>query len=203
MEGAAPTAGGRSTGPVAAEPDASKPDKLLVYTAELTIAVFEVKRALDEAVALADELGGYLVSRTDRGITVRVPAVRFREAVARLGKLGDLLRQNVNAQDVTDEFFDLEVRLKNARAVRERLEKLLAHSQNVNDALAVERELARVAEEVERLQGQLARMRELVAYSTVRVQFDVPPAEPVDPTVRLPFPWLDTLGLAHLLRLDR
>jgi hypothetical protein len=145
-------------------------------------------------------MGGYLVRRDDRTITVRVPAEKFRKALAGVGKLGDVLHREETVKDVTDQFFDLQVRLKNAHAMRERLAKLLDQVKNVEEALMVEKELGRVTEQIELFEGKLKLLKELIAFSTITVQFKPRPTDRVS-NVRLPFYWLNQLGLSQLLSL--
>lgn len=171
---------------------------MLIYTAIFQMAVFETTKALGDVEALALQLGGYLVQRDDASITVRVPAAQYRAALDGIGKLGDVLHRRENAEDVTNQYFDLEARLRNARALRDRLENLLQQAKDVKDALAVQQELARVTGEIESFEGKLKRMRELVNFSTITVRFAPKATSHVEPKVRLPFPWLDRLGLSHL-----
>jgi hypothetical protein len=114
---------------------------LLIYSATLTMAVFGTDQALEAVEKLAKDKRGYLVRRSDQSITIRVPASVFEETLNGVGKLGDELHRDVSARDVTEEYSDLEIRLRNAEVVRARLEALLARSNNVEEALAVEREL--------------------------------------------------------------
>ncbi|MBK7580984.1 MAG: DUF4349 domain-containing protein [Myxococcales bacterium] len=174
---------------------------LLIYKAQLYMAVFETRKAIDAVEKLAKESGGYLVSREDARITVRVPARRFDGALEEVTKLGDLLHRNVNVQDVTAEYTDLAIRLRNLEVMRDRLEELLKKAAKVEEALAVERELERVAGDIERHKGRLKLLQELVTFSTITVEFQPRPVDHVDSKVQLPFPWLDRLGLGELLRL--
>ena len=174
---------------------------MLIYTARLHLAVFETRKAMDAAEKLARDSGGYLVRRNDRTITFRVPAGKFQGTLADVLKLGDLLHREVTARDVTEEFFDTQVRLQNLEAVRARFEELLKRAQKVEEALAVERELERVAGQIEQLKGRLKLLKELVAFSTITVEFQPRAVDQVESVVRLPFPWLQHLGLGELLRL--
>ena len=188
--------------PVIATPDGRLP--MLIYTGTLHVAVLDTTASLAEAEKLALELGGYLARRDDRAITVRVPAARFSDAVARAAKLGDVLHRDVSAQDVTEEFADLEVRMKNARAVRDRLEQLLAKATTIQDSINLERELARVTAELERFEGRMKLLRDRAAFSTLTLRFepqktDAAPGAPKRP--HLPLPWVDSLGLGKLLSL--
>jgi len=184
-----------------APPTVKQAKPLLIYTANYTLAVFEATASIDAVQKLATDLGGYLVRRDDRSITVRVPSERFRGALGKIAKLGDVLHHEETVQDVTEQFLDLQTRLKNARAMRDRLEQLLAAAKDVKDALAVEKELGRVTAEIESMEGKLKRLRELIAFSTITVEFQARPSDRVDSNVRLPFPWLNQLGLSRLLSL--
>ena len=189
-------------------PDASGPpdikkqaQPLLIYTADYTMAVFETTAAIDAVQKMAEELGGYLVKRTDGYITVRVPSNTFKTALGKLEALGDVLHRDESVEDVTEVFYDLKIRLDNARAMRDRLEQLLAQAKDVKEALAVEKELARITAEIETMEGKLKRLRELIAFSTITVRFEARGGETVGDEVRLPFPWLDQLGLSNLLQM--
>jgi hypothetical protein len=174
---------------------------ILIYTATLTLAVFDVAPGLAAVEKLAEEVGGFLSKRTDRSVTIRVPSARFQDVVTRVTKLGDVTHRDVTAEDVTEEFADLEIRIRNARATRDRLEQLLAKAVNVTDSVAIERELTRVTGELERLEGRIKFLKDRAAYSTITVAFEARHTEQVESLTRLPFPWLNQLGLGHLLNL--
>jgi hypothetical protein len=141
------------------------------------------------------------VSRSGNAVVVRVPASHFDGSLKQVLALGEVLERELHVEDVTAKVRDLEVRLQNAEAVRKRLVELLAGAAKTADALAVERELGRVTEDVERMKAELKRFHELVAYSTLTVRFEAPHAEALDRRFKLPFPWLEELGLSHLLSL--
>ncbi|MSP24075.1 MAG: DUF4349 domain-containing protein [Myxococcales bacterium] len=187
---------------LAASAEALKPvAPLLIYTATLALSVFEVAQSLDKVFAVAQELGGYLVGRTNTTMTFRVPAESYREALTAIAKIGDVVDRNETVQDVTDQFRDLETQLKNARTVRARLEQLMAQAKDVTEALMVEEQLGRVTGQIEAIEGKLKRMRELIRFSTITVQFRPIQVQRITPRVRLPFDWLDSLGLSRLLSL--
>ena len=176
-----------------------RPGPLLIYDANVVLAVYEVEKSLDAVEGAAQRAGGYLVSRQGNVIVVRIPASGFDTSLKQVLGLGDVLHRELHVEDVTAKVRDLEARMKNAEAVRQRLVELLAGAKKTDEALAVEKELGRVTEELERMQAQLKRLRELVAYSTLTVRFEAPQAEALDRRFKLPFPWLDELGLSRLL----
>jgi len=175
---------------------------MLIYTGNVQMAVYEVRSSLNEVETLARSLGGFLAKRDDRSNTIRVPAARFEDALRRIEKLGDMIARNVDVEDVTEEFNDVEIRLRNARAVRDRLEQLLTKASKVEESIQIERELERVALVIERLEGRMKFLRDRAAYSTITVTFQ--PRSAVELGKRpfnLPVPWLYEMGLGRLLAL--
>lgn len=192
--------------PQASIPDA-EPEKaanrgtLLIYTGGLVLASYEVEQTQEKAVALVDDMGGYVSSRTTRQLTVRVPAPKFREALEALAALGDVLDQSWRAHDVSDEVRDLDIRLANAQGLRKRLEDLLARANTVEEALQIEAQLERITLEIERIKGSLKSFEDRIAFSTIELSFQPKSTEVVPKEdFLLPFQWLNTLGLESLLR---
>ena len=174
---------------------------MLIYTARVTMAVYQVDQGIVAVEKLARENGGYLALKRDREITIRVPRNRFDPILALIDKIGDVLHRDVQAQDVTDEFVDTEIRIKNARAMQVRL-KILLDKASVKEALEIEKEMRRVTEELELLEGKLKLLKDKIAYSTITVAFE-PRGSTIQATrIRLPFPWLVQLGLPTLLQLS-
>ena len=172
---------------------------LLIYRAEIHMGVFQTREVIDSTEKMARDMGGYLVRRSDREIVIRVPSAKFREALSKVGGFGDVLHQNVEVEDVTEKFFDLQTRLKNMKAVRDRFQQLLAKANSVEDSLKIERELERVTTQIEVMEGRLKLMRELIAFSTITLRLEPQSSEHVAPKVNLPFDWLRKLGLPSLL----
>jgi hypothetical protein len=198
----APTPGG--SGAAASTPVASttaKDGTLLVYTATLTMGVYQVEPNLAAVERLAKEAGGYLAQRADHQITVRVPRARFDDVLKACEALGDVVHRDVSAEDVTDQYVELETRLRNARAMRDRLVQLLERAP-VKEAIEIEKELGRVTGDIESMEGKLKLLRDKVAYSTITVVFEARGGSGVrDMPIRLPFPFLGELGLVKLLNL--
>jgi hypothetical protein len=202
LSGAAPGAGNAASKPAVPSEVAVMRGPILIYTAQFTMSVFEVTASLGQIEELAREIGGFLSRRDNSSITIRVPVAMFDRAIKRIEKLGDVLNRNVTAQDVTEEFRDLEVRLRNARAVRDRLEQLLAKANKVEESVMVERELERVAGEIERMEGRIKFLKDRAAFSTITVAFQPKRTEETSRgPFQLPVPWLYQLGLSRLLNL--
>jgi hypothetical protein len=176
----------------------------LIYKGNFEIVVGDVNDSLRRTQQLATEMGGYLQSLGRDCIEIHVAAQNFQKSVAAIEKLGTVVNREISAKNVTDEYFDMQIRLKSAKAMQDRLIALLAKAVTVKEALEVERELNRTRADIERLEGQLADLDKQVAYSTLSIHFQT-----TSPTVAgtslepsLPFLWLHQLGLNQLLAVD-
>lgn len=175
-------------------------NRLLIYTATLQVRVTKPEDAVHFCQDLALKRGGYVLSRQGQAVQIRVPSAGFFDAVGEIEKLGKVNSHEVRAEDVSEQFRDLELRLKNAHAVRDRISQLLNRGVTIKDALAIESELARLSEEIEVMEGQLRRMKELTSYSTISASFDAQEVEHVASTpLTLPFAWLDRLSVQKLM----
>ncbi len=172
----------------------------VVYTAELSIVAANVRTAVEQTKALARDSGGYMQQMTSTSILIRVPAEKFDQAIAALEKIGTIMHRDIKASDVTEDYVDLEIRLKNAKALLAKLLALLDKAVDVKEALAVEKEMARVRTQVEQLTGQLNRLKNQVVYATIFARFVAAHEAPDELKVALPFWWLRGLGLEGLLR---
>ncbi|NLJ84510.1 MAG: DUF4349 domain-containing protein [Halanaerobiaceae bacterium] len=110
---------------------------------------------------------------------IRVPADNFGLLVERLSskEFGQLISSNISSQDVTEEYMDLETRLKNLLAQEERYRNLLDMATEVEEILKIENELNRIRTEVEILQGRKNYLDNQISYSTITVEFRQP--EPI------------------------
>jgi hypothetical protein len=213
---APPPGGKKAEGPSAQTGPQEKPTApLLIYTGGLLIEVADtgaVPVAITKIMDLAESMGGYLNSRTDTTVIIRVPSARFREAILAIEKLGAVKRRNVSAQDVSEEFHDLEVQLANLKSVQKRLQEFLARAQNVSDALQVERELERIGREIDQIEGRMRFLRARATYSTITVDLTARQPQQIveDPSVGppppprgvdLPIDWLSRVGIETLLNL--
>jgi hypothetical protein len=150
----------------------------LIRDAWLTLLVQDVPKVAQQVRQVAEEFNGYVAesSQTRRPdgswsaiLTLRVPSENYHKALSRLQQLGqvDDLREQV--QDVTEEFVDLEARLRNLKRSEQHLLELLKRTGKVGELLQVERELSLRRLEIERLEGRLRYLSHQVDFSTIRV----------------------------------
>jgi hypothetical protein len=157
---------------------------MLIRTGRASVQVDSLAAGIDAVRELARRVGALIANtsvnageRQHRGATLelRVPAARFDDLVGGLAPLGKLESVDVQVQDVGEEFTDVAARVANARRLEQRLVELLAsRAGRLADVLAVERELARVREEIERYEGRMRYLRTHVATSTLTVSVHEP-----------------------------
>lgn len=146
-------------------------------TAELEVASFD--ESVQKITAFAAEEKGYVSTTSSekqangklRGeIVVKVLPENLDRFLGKLRGIGELKNQALTTEDVTKTYFDTESRLKNARLMEQRLIEILkTKSKDVADLLEVEKELGRVREEIETMQGELKFMDSQVAFATVTI----------------------------------
>ena len=152
---------------------------LIIRTAHLRIVPrdFDSARAeLDRIIAQAGGFVGRIVSSGERGnprvieATLRIPAPRLDETLAALRALGHVAGETREGEDVTRQSADLDSRLANARTSETRLRGLLERrTGDLADVLAVERELARVRQEIESMEAERKSLDQRVTYATVNI----------------------------------
>jgi hypothetical protein len=157
---------------------------MLIRTGNASIEVDKLDPAMVRVRQLAAQLGGYIANSSLSGgrdqvrsatLELKIPAARYDQAVGGLGDVGKVESVNTNAEDVGEEYVDITARVANAKRLEERLVGLLAaRTGRLQDVLAVERELARVREEIERYEGRMRFLRTRAAVSTLSVTLHEP-----------------------------
>lgn len=157
---------------------------MLIRTGNASIEVDKLDPAIIKVRQLAAQLGGYVANSSITGgrdqirsatLELKIPAARYDQAVSDLGGIGKVESVNTNVEDVGEEYVDVTARVTNAKRLEERLVNLLSsRTGKLEDVLAVERELARVREEIERYEGRLRFLRTRAAVSTLSVTVHEP-----------------------------
>lgn len=154
-------------------------NRKLIRNANVVLEIISFDDALQKITAFANEERGY-VATTDsqkqangklRGqIVVKVLPENLDRFLQRIRGLGELKNQSLGTEDVTKAYFDTDARLKNARVMEQRLiDMLKTKTGKVSDLLQVEKELGRVREEIEKMQGELKYWDSLVQFATVTI----------------------------------
>ncbi len=163
----------------------------LIREAWLTLMVQDVPKVAHQIRQIAEQLDGYVVnasqSREPEGewsaeLVLRVPSERYHEALSKLQQLGRVEDLREQVQDVTEEFVDLEARLRNLKRSEQHLLELLKRTGKVSDLLQVERELSERRSEIERIEGRLRYLTHQTTFSTIHVTLKEFRARPMPET---------------------
>jgi hypothetical protein len=154
-------------------------ERLIIRNASLDLVVQDTEAAVEQINKLASELGGFIVSSQlttfDEGVrgslTLRVPAESLDSALSQMRALAkEVRRQTTSGQDVTEEYTDLQSRLRHLEATEARLLTFLDKAEDTEATLAVYGELQRVQSEIERVKGRLQYLEQSSALSTITVE---------------------------------
>ena len=156
--------------------------RIIIRTVDMQLTVADVAAAVDEVAALAGRSGGWVVS-SDRSakhggyISIRVPAGSLDSAIQRLRELALKVESEIStSQDVTDEYVDIQSRLKGLRATEDRLLEIMQQADDVEDALSVQLELSNLQTRIEQIEGRIKYLEQTSAYSLINVGLQVAPA---------------------------
>jgi len=157
--------------------------RMVIKNASLSIVVEEPAITMDLISALAESLGGFVVSsnlyrvQMDSGlelpqasITIRVPAEKLDDALDEIKSgAGQVLSENISGQDVTQEYTDLESRLRNLERAEEQLVEILEASYETDEVLSVYNRLVDIREQIEVIKGQMKYFEQSAALSAISV----------------------------------
>ncbi len=157
---------------------------MVIRIGQAFIEVDKVDPAILKVRQLAAQVGGYITNSSISGgrdqirqatFELKIPAPKYDEGVGLLSTIGKVETVSSTAQDVGEEFVDVTARVTNSKRLEERLISLLANrTGKLDEVLRVERELARVREEIERYEGRLRYLSARVAMSTLTITVHEP-----------------------------
>ncbi|SRX52581.1 DUF4349 domain-containing protein [Aequorivita sp. CIP111184] len=161
------------------EPQLQEEQKI-IKTARLAFETKDVEATHTKIRQLASQYKGLVQSdnsgkdynRIFKNLTVRVPTENFQSFIDGISEGVNYFDQrDISQQDVSEEFIDLEARLKAKRTLEDRYLELLKKANNVKEMLEIERELSNIREEIEAKQGRLQYLQNQVSMSTVNIEF--------------------------------
>lgn len=174
-------------------------DRLIVKNSTLSLLVKNVENAQFEIIKKAESLKGYMVTsdlQDSEGIksgyvVVRVPAAKLNEALDSFRRLAvKVASENLSGDDVTDQYVDIEARMKTLEKTKAKFEEILERATAVSDILEANREIINVQEQIDSLIGQkkylaeTARAAKITVYlSTDELSLPISPKDRFRPTV--------------------
>jgi hypothetical protein len=159
----------------------STQERMIVRNGYIDLVVADVLAARDDIAQLAISYGGYVVASSIRGeeedlrgnITIRVPDDLFEQALAELrGMAVRVTEENTSSQDVTEEYVDLQSRLKNAEATEQQYLNILEQATDVEDILRVYERLTYVRQEIEQIKGRMQYLERTSSMSLIEVRLE-------------------------------
>lgn len=164
-------------------------ERKIIRNADLTLEANSPEESQQKITTIAESKGGFVVESqqsssnsqvTTRDIvtmTVRVPAEKFNESLDEIRKISNrVVVETVKGQDVTEEFVDIEARLKTKKALEEQFLEIMKQSKTVQDTLNVQRELANVRGEIEQIEGRKRFLENQSSLSTIKIRLQTPTA---------------------------
>ena len=183
--GASPPAAAAAPAEPASNPTPNPVLRKVIRNADLAMTVASPGAAQREAGKIAEQHGGYLASSESLStasedgeepgsvrVTLRVASDRLDGALDALRKLGKHVgHENISSRDVTDEWVDLEARIKTQKKLEEQYLEILKNASRVDDLLSVQKQLAEVRGEIEKAEGKKRLLDNQITLSTVTVTF--------------------------------
>ena len=166
-------------------------DRNLILTAKIDMRSKDPWATSDRAQAIAGGLGGDVLNLSQSGtadtrsatLTIRVPSNRFADALRQLKSLeGEVQTSGVSAQDVTDQFVDLQARLTAKQAEEQRYIAILNRANTIDEILKVDASLGSVRTQVEQLTAQINGIKNRTEFSTISMSISTLTALPGDTT---------------------
>ena len=189
--------GGQQKAPASAQVSLDQADKSqaetvpterkIIRNADLSLEAALPEEAQQKISAIAESKGGFVVESQQSSsnskvtirdvvtMTVRVPAAKFNESLEEIRKVASrVIVETVKGQDVTEEFVDIEARLKTKKALEAQFLEIMKQGKTVEDALNVQRELANVRGEIEQIEGRKRFLENQSSLSTIKIRIQTP-----------------------------
>lgn len=164
-------------------------DRKIIRNAELNLEADSPEDSQQKIAAIAQSNGGFVVesqqsssdvkttARDTVTMTVRVPADKFADTVAEIRKTASrVIVETVKGEDVTEQFIDVEARLKAKKALEVQFMEIMKRANSVEDALSVQSQLAEVRGEIEQIEGRKRFLENQASLSTIKIRLQTPAA---------------------------
>ncbi|MBR9923163.1 MAG: DUF4349 domain-containing protein [Bacteroidetes bacterium] len=173
----------------------------VIKTANYRIQVDNLRESINRIERLVESHNGYITSQEesssnyelDASMTIRVPAEKFDQLLEALG--GEAVYTNykrIEAKDVTEEFIDIQTRLKTKREVRDRYVDILRNkAKTVEEVLLAEEQIRVIQEEIEAKEGRLKYLSNRVSMSTINLNLYEPVEYEIEPSTYKRNFWTD------------
>jgi hypothetical protein len=167
----------QATSPTTPAPSSDAAFRSVIRTARLAVEVDRYDAGARHLLDIAEGAGGFIADSSygeDEGrprgeFILRVPAGRFGAAIKDVEAMGTVRQRQISAQDVTEEYVDLQARQRNLERHEQQLLTFMDRATKVQDLLAVEQELSRVRGQIEQITGRLRYLAHNVEMASITV----------------------------------
>lgn len=158
-------------------------EQKIIRTANIRLEVKNVTFSTGEVQEIAKKFDGLVQSssvqatsknRYSGTVTIRIPAEHFDLAISEISAIGIILSSSVNAEDVTEEYVDLQAQRDALSYQLDQYNRLLTKGQNVSEILEVQKEIERVQVELDRIVGKMKYLDNRISLSTITVGLSEP-----------------------------
>ncbi len=165
-------------------------DRKMIMVATVDVTVDDVARSFEDVANIAAGAGGFVSGssfghnddRETASVTIRVPADKYQDALGRLRKLGKVRGEQSSSDDVTEQYTDLQSRLRNLQATEQQYLGFLSKAADIGQVLQVQDRLDAVRAEIEQVQGRINLVEHQTDLATITVHLDPPVVATVEPS---------------------
>lgn len=167
------------------DPDATRStesitERKVIKRGGISFQTRSIQETTSFIITTVNELKGYISSenvynsenRTTQRLEIRIPATNFDELLIRISQNANRIdSKNVQVQDVTEEYIDIESRIKTKKELENRYKELLPQAKTVEEILAIEKEMGTLRTDIEAIEGRLGYLKDQVSLSTLTVEY--------------------------------
>ncbi len=151
------------------DPKTPKEKRKILYSANLNLVSSLPDSINPQLEHITEKYDGYVGRLSTTETTIRIKSEYFETVIKEIEKLGKVTRKNIYGNDVTEQYWDAQIRLDNALETRKRYLELLKIAKNVEEAILVERELSRITQDIDLLKGQINKLDNLEEFATITI----------------------------------
>lgn len=156
----------------------------IIFTGQVSMETLNFEKTRTDLCNYINNVGGFAQNSSFQGgrlggeglrsaeYVFRIPKAKFNEAFVDFRKFGTVVSEQLNGEDVTNQYIDTEARLKSLKIQQERLEELLKKAVKMEDIISLEKELQSTIYEIENYTGSIKKWDSLVEYSTLTVRLN-------------------------------
>lgn len=163
-------------------------DRKIIRNSDIILETDDPTDGQRKLTSIAESLGGFVVTSEFKQndtvmpgrpgqvikVTVRIPSNGFGQAVETIRTLGRVIDEKESGQDVTEEYIDLEARIRTKKALEAQFLEIMKQARKVSEALEVQSQIADVRSEIESLEGRRRFLENRAALSTINITLQTP-----------------------------